>query len=106
VLQVTYLGTVGGDTTEVTTRKILSRLFSHELSLQINYTGKHGKLAFGKFKLRGVVLEAVRMNIFCKSATDSAIEGIIMDWFRFAKDRKGGRKNRYLIHEQQGAADK
>jgi len=48
----------------------------------------------------------VRLNAFCKWATDSAMEGIIMDWFRFAKDRKDGRKNLYLLHEQQGAGNK
>jgi hypothetical protein len=29
-----------------------------------------------------------------KKATDSEIEDVIKDWFRFANDREGGRKRR------------
>ena len=33
--------------------------------------------------------ESVRKNRMSKDATDKEIEGIIKDWFRYAKDRDG-----------------
>lgn len=37
---------------------------------------------------------SVRKNRFTSTATDAEIEQIAKDWFRFAKDRHGGRKER------------
>ena len=39
-------------------------------------------------------LETVRKNRLTGSATDSEIEAVAKDWFRFASDRDGGRKKR------------
>ena len=39
-------------------------------------------------------LETVRKNRLTGSATDSEIEAVAKDWFRFANDRDGGRKKR------------
>ena len=39
-------------------------------------------------------LETVRKNRLTGSATDSEIEAVAKDWFRYANDRDGGRKKR------------
>ena len=39
-------------------------------------------------------LETVRKNRLTGSATNSEIEAVAKDWFRFANDRDGGRKKR------------
>lgn len=36
----------------------------------------------------------MRKNRFTSAATDADIENVAKDWFRFAKDRYGGRKER------------
>lgn len=41
-----------------------------------------------------IFLAAVRKNRLCASATDAEIASVAKDWFRFAKDREGGRKKR------------
>lgn len=36
----------------------------------------------------------MRKNRFTSAATDAEVENVAKDWFRFAKDRHGGRKER------------
>ena len=36
----------------------------------------------------------MRKNRICSGATDAEIATVAKDWFRFAKDRQGGRKQR------------
>ena len=43
---------------------------------------------------------AVRKNKLTTSATDNEIDTIMKDWFRYAKDREGGRKKRALAKER------
>jgi len=40
-----------------------------------------------------------------QKATDNEIEDVIKDWFRFAKDREGGRKKREQAKRQRMAAE-
>lgn len=40
------------------------------------------------------IVGAVRKNRLTAMATDSDIDKVVKDWFRYAKDREGGRKQR------------
>jgi len=119
--QVQFLSLVGGRTADKNTRKILGRIFSHDLSRRINFTGKGEKTALKHLTILSVVIgkkvskyfkyiyaficnkisnnsfiidysDAVRQNH--STATDDLIEKTAINWFRFSKDREGGRNQR------------
>lgn len=46
----------------------------------------------------------MRKNRLCASATDAEIVSVAKDWFRFAKDREGGRKKREERKKRKEAA--
>lgn len=46
----------------------------------------------------------MRKNRLCASATDAEIASVAKDWFRFAKDREGGRKKREERKKRKEAA--
>lgn len=49
---------------------------------------------------------SVRKNRFSSAATDAEIENIAKDWFRFAKDRHGGHREREMKKiAEKGKAD-
>lgn len=41
-----------------------------------------------------IFVEAVRINKYTGNATDDEIQKVIKSWFRFTKDRDGGREAR------------
>ena len=45
--------------------------------------------------------DAVRRNPATSRATDVEVENEIKNWLKFAKDRDGGRRERYLRAQQQ-----
>ena len=44
----------------------------------------------------------MRKNRICSGATDAEIATVAKDWFRFAKDRQGGRKQREERKKENG----
>ncbi|XP_030294398.1 uncharacterized protein LOC115594438 [Sparus aurata] len=91
---VTSLGLVGGATVKETVWGILKRAMINDLALKVTWCGVKGKLAFERLQLKAVVVDAVRRNPACSSATDSEISKAIQKWFYWAGDRDGGRRKR------------
>lgn len=120
--QTAYLGTIGGCSVQVATRRILSTLIGHSLATQLN---SNQKRPFNNLRLRRVVTgkllacdirtsiyklhsthsgvsyrpicfsEAVRKCSFQPNPLDSEVEDEIKVWLRNSRDRAGGRKERY-----------
>jgi hypothetical protein len=55
IRQVKYLSQLGGRDLPNVVRKILKKIFSHELSEKINFTGRNGKLSYESMKIRQVI---------------------------------------------------
>lgn len=55
ILKVAMVGEIGGTTLDDTTRRIMAFLMSHELALQYNLFGRHGKYKFRDLRLFDVV---------------------------------------------------
>ncbi|KAF5277338.1 hypothetical protein FQR65_LT16000 [Abscondita terminalis] len=89
---------VGGKDFMETTRKILHKLMTHELSLKLNWTGRNDKISFKNFtnviNLIYVAAVAVRKNSNSSSATLADVENVTKAWLRNAPDREGGRAKR------------
>ncbi|CAG9812853.1 unnamed protein product [Phaedon cochleariae] len=86
---------LGGRDLNDTTRKILSLLVSHELSLNINWIGANEKGSFQKLEnVLKLTYGAVRRNQATANATNSEIDNAIRNWLKNAPDRAGGRANR------------
>lgn len=91
---VKELGSIGGENLKTTVRRVLSHTIGKELAMKINWVGKGDKIPFKNLRLRNVLIRSVRKNRFTSAATDAEVENVAKDWFRFAKDRHGGRKER------------
>ncbi|XP_063390517.1 uncharacterized protein LOC134676163 isoform X7 [Cydia fagiglandana] len=98
---INNLSLVGGNTTTTITRRILQRLFSTALALQCNWTGKNNKFSLKQLLLTEVIINAVRRNKLSENAKDIEITKALTNWFRFAKDRDGGRENRRSFNTRQ-----
>ncbi|CAG7819805.1 unnamed protein product [Allacma fusca] len=82
---------IGGRSAEDHLRRILSKLFGHEFSHTYNFTGKGGKKAYRKLIASEVVAQAVLES---HNTTRYVIDDIAGKWFRWGKDRNGGRMKR------------
>ncbi|XP_047126262.2 uncharacterized protein LOC124807831 [Hydra vulgaris] len=89
-----FLEITGGIDVNDTVRNVLKGLFTHELALKINWMGKNGKYSFCSLALSNVVMQAVRCNFRVANVTNHEIKNAIMNWFRYAKNRNGGRTQR------------
>lgn len=98
------LSTIGGENMKSSVRRLLTHMITNNLAQEINWMGKGEKVAFSKLNLLTVLKAAVRKNRLCASATDAEIASVAKDWFRFAKDRKGGRKKREERKKRKEAA--
>ncbi|XP_049446935.1 uncharacterized protein LOC125897577 [Epinephelus fuscoguttatus] len=78
---VTSLGLAGGATMKDTVWGILKRAMRNDLALKVTWSGVNGKRAFERLHLKAVVVEAVRRNPACSSATDNEIAKAIKKWF-------------------------
>ncbi|KAL4719698.1 hypothetical protein ACJJTC_007887 [Scirpophaga incertulas] len=96
---VTYLSFVGGSKVPTITRRILEKLFTNKLALLYNWTGENVKLPLKNMQLIKVIRDAIRHNKIAEKATDSEIQEVIANWFRFTKDRNGGRETRRTIQK-------
>ncbi|XP_048000776.1 uncharacterized protein LOC125239114 [Leguminivora glycinivorella] len=93
-LLINHLSLVGGPKIPVIIRRILEKLFSNNLAVLCNWTGKNKKIALKDLGLIKIIRDAVRLNQVAANATDAEIQEIISNWFRFTKDRNGGREAR------------
>ncbi|XP_039297659.1 uncharacterized protein LOC120354481 [Nilaparvata lugens] len=93
-LLVQYLGRVGGKTVDYVVRKTLAQLFSNKLAQSYNWTGKNGKNALLQLKIKDIIFRVVRNNKQTESGSEFDIIEKAKSWFRFAKDRDGGREER------------
>ncbi|XP_030766378.1 uncharacterized protein LOC115890328 [Sitophilus oryzae] len=89
------LSLVGGKDVATCTRKILSRLISHQLTLNLNWTGRNEKSGLKELgNVVKVIVASVRRNPNSKNGTADEIEHVIKTWLRNAADRDGGRVRR------------
>lgn len=89
-----YLSYIGGNKTTTIVRRILGRVFTNPFATQCNWTGKNSKHKLKDLRLIVVILRAVRRNKVAEKASNAEITDVITSWFRFAKDRDGGREQR------------
>ncbi|KFM73494.1 hypothetical protein X975_07201, partial [Stegodyphus mimosarum] len=78
------LANKGGQTVEQTTRRILSDLFTDEVSSKINWAGRGEKQSFKTFKSCALIYKAVRSNPSNSSATEKQMEETIKQWLKAA----------------------
>ncbi|CAG7731362.1 unnamed protein product, partial [Allacma fusca] len=86
-----WIKSIGGSTLDSNVRRVLSRIFGHEYSLEFNFTGKGGKKSFKKLAICSAVTRAI---VEKRGATEDIVERMCANWFRFGKDRNGGRNRR------------
>ncbi|KAG5869263.1 hypothetical protein JTB14_013886 [Gonioctena quinquepunctata] len=85
----------GGKDAAEGTRKILTNLITHQLSLTMNWTGRNNKVGFCVMKkLHTLIHVCVRKNPMAQNATFSEVENTIKVWLRNAPDREGGMAKR------------
>ncbi|XP_046405820.1 uncharacterized protein LOC124170856 isoform X2 [Ischnura elegans] len=89
-----WLSLVGGKKVEHIVRRMLERLFTNRIAAEYNWTGKNSKYPLKDLKLIKVIYRAVRRNHKTLDVTDDEINTICSNWFRFTKDRDGGREAR------------
>ncbi|XP_041977759.1 uncharacterized protein LOC121732056 [Aricia agestis] len=94
MLLVNHLSYVGGNKTSAILRRILEKLFSNKLAEICNWSGKNGKHKLQDHLLIKVVTEALRRHKVAETATENEIKTVVSNWFRFCKDRDGGRESR------------
>ncbi|XP_072564004.1 uncharacterized protein [Paramormyrops kingsleyae] len=90
---VKYLATIGGPNPSSNTRRILLRMLTTPLALQLCWRGSGQKVAFGEMLVCRAVIDAVTKS---NRATASEAESSIKTWLRNARDRDGGRSKRTL----------
>ncbi|XP_042345908.1 uncharacterized protein LOC121945674 [Plectropomus leopardus] len=91
---ISYLGLAGGMTTKESVWRIMAKLFTNTLAININWRGRNNKQKMENLTIKRVILNAVRQNSFCKDAVDEEIESYMKRWLQLAADRDGGRKRR------------
>ncbi|XP_049901862.1 uncharacterized protein LOC126391272 isoform X1 [Epinephelus moara] len=89
-----YLSLAGGMTTKESVWRIMAKLFTNTLAININWRGRNNKQKMENLTIKRVILNAVRQNSFCKDAVDEEIESYMKRWLQLAADRDGGRKRR------------
>ncbi|XP_074041996.1 uncharacterized protein isoform X2 [Leptinotarsa decemlineata] len=96
---------IGGKDIGDSTRRIMAKLVSHELSLQYNWTGR-GKKEFKSLRnVLRMILVCLRKNPFCRNATETEIASVIKLWLRTASDCQGGRNRRRTKPAEEGGDD-
>uniref|UniRef100_A0A8C5FS57 DUF4806 domain-containing protein n=1 Tax=Gadus morhua TaxID=8049 RepID=A0A8C5FS57_GADMO len=98
---VITLGLAGGADAKDTVWRILKQAIKNDLTKNISWRGMNGKISFENLHLKAVVMDAVRRNPSCSTATDVQIADAIKKWFYWAGDREGGRKKRQPAPNQE-----
>ncbi|XP_054258995.1 uncharacterized protein LOC128983647 [Macrosteles quadrilineatus] len=89
-----HLSLVGGKKPANVTRRILERLFTNQVAAQYNWTGKNQKLSLKDLVIMKLLPGFVRKNIGMEAVSDDEVYSTSSQWFRFTKDREGGREKR------------
>ncbi|XP_054723471.1 uncharacterized protein LOC129233476 [Uloborus diversus] len=90
----------GGKTLREVSYRILGKIFSNSVGKNYNWTGKSGKQSLKKLtKTVAVIQCTIRRNFASSGATDSEIETVVRNWFRYVKDRDGGREHRRNLQQ-------
>ncbi|XP_074030139.1 uncharacterized protein isoform X2 [Leptinotarsa decemlineata] len=89
------LSVVGGRDGFDTVRRLLSKLISHDLALNMNWSGRNQKLSLKEYEnTLKMIVAVVRKNPVAREMTAVEVDGAIKVWLRSAPDRKGGRERR------------
>ncbi|CAG7720713.1 unnamed protein product, partial [Allacma fusca] len=79
-LRVQWCCGIGGADFKVQTRRILTRIFSHELALGISYTGKGDKICFKNLNICSSVVAGV-CGVEEFECSESQVEPVCQKWF-------------------------
>ncbi|CAL8116182.1 unnamed protein product [Orchesella dallaii] len=90
------LSVIGGSRPQLITTRILERLVSLELSLNLTFTGtgKRAEAGFKGSKVLELLYLAVRLTRGGETCTNKDVDQFIQLWLKNATDRFGGRKKR------------
>ncbi|XP_036003029.1 uncharacterized protein LOC118566078 [Fundulus heteroclitus] len=91
---VAMVAEIGGASLDDAIRRAMGFLMSHELALQFNLFGRHGKHKFRDLRLFDVVHGALKRNGSIHGITHKDTEKALSKWFTGARDRGGNRKVR------------
>ncbi|XP_039284146.1 uncharacterized protein LOC111052364 isoform X2 [Nilaparvata lugens] len=91
---ITILSLLGGKKVGRVVRNILEKIFTNDVAELFNWTGRHSKRCLRDLAVMKLIPGAVRKQKNLSSATDDEINTNIANWFRFSKDRNGGREQR------------
>ncbi|KAK0140799.1 hypothetical protein N1851_022202 [Merluccius polli] len=97
---------IGGTSVDDATRRMMRFVFSNELALIYNLTGKHGKNKFKDLHLFKVIHEALKKNPLTSNTNQQEAERALGKWFTGARDRGGLRAARVLTALDQCAVDR
>ncbi|XP_061882177.1 uncharacterized protein LOC133633611 [Entelurus aequoreus] len=89
---ISSLATIGGQDVKRVTWNILGRIFTDEVSHQINWKGVNNKKAFSRMATKTLLFSAVRKNVVTRSATDAEVTKHAIRWFNLAADRAARRR--------------
>ncbi|KAF4103819.1 hypothetical protein G5714_014806 [Onychostoma macrolepis] len=89
---ISSLATIGGQDVKRVTWNILGRLFTDEVSPQINWKGVNNKKPFSRMATKTLLFSAVRKNTVTRSATDAEVTKHAIRWFNLAGDRATRRR--------------
>ncbi|CAL8313821.1 unnamed protein product [Arctogadus glacialis] len=90
--KISSLANIGGQDVKRVTWNILGRLFTDEVSHQINWKGVHNKKPFSRMATKTLLFSAVRKNVVTRSATDAEVTKHAIRWFNLAADRAARRR--------------
>ncbi|CAL8378240.1 unnamed protein product [Gadus morhua 'NCC'] len=89
---IASLATIGGQDLKRVTWNILGRLYTDDVSHQINWKGVNTKKAFSQMSAKSLLFSAVRKNSLTKSVTDAEVTKHTIRWFNLAMDRATKRR--------------
>ncbi|CAL8388623.1 unnamed protein product [Boreogadus saida] len=89
---IASLATIGGQDLKRVTWNILGRLYTDDVSHQINWKGVNNKKAFSQMSAKSLLFSAVRKNSLTKSVTDAEVTKHTIRWFNLAMDRATKRR--------------
>ncbi|RXN16502.1 hypothetical protein ROHU_027488 [Labeo rohita] len=89
---ISSLATIGGQDVKRVTWNILGRLFTDEVSHQINWKGVNNKKPFSRMATKTLLFSAVRKNTLTQSATEAEVTKHAIRWFTLATDRATRRR--------------
>ncbi|CAL8398208.1 unnamed protein product [Boreogadus saida] len=89
---IASLARIGGHDVKRVTWNILGRLYSDDVSHQINWKGVNHKKAFSQMSAKSLLFSVVRKNSLTKSVTDAEVTKHTIRWFNLAMDRATKRR--------------